>query len=98
MILIESIKMDIRIKRTFAKQYEKAPKNIRWAFDQRIVIFRQDPFHPFLHNHALTGVYKGYRSINITGDWRALYKEVLLDDNKVIIEFHLLGTHSQLYK
>lgn len=90
--------MDVRYDKVFRKQYRKANKNIRSAFAARLLLFHSNSFHPFLHNHALTGSYKGYRSINITGDWRALYKEVQFDDDKVIVEFHLLGTHSQLYK
>ena len=72
---IARTKMDIRIKRKFAKQNEKAPKQVQQALDQRLIFFQQNPFHPLLNNHALTGKYKGFRSINISGDWRALYKE-----------------------
>ncbi|GAI64559.1 unnamed protein product, partial [marine sediment metagenome] len=35
-----------------------------------------------------------YRSINITGDWRALYSK----PDKDIIIFEALGIHSQLYR
>jgi len=40
---------------------------------------------------------EGYRSINITGDWRALY--TIKGDGKggEIAVFEILGTHSQLY-
>lgn len=82
----------------FEKLLNKAPRAIKRAYRQRFNIFLSDPFHPLLHNHLLTGNYKGYRSINITGDWRVLYKEVMLDDEHMIIEFHLFGTHSQLYR
>lgn len=71
---------------------------IQRAFDQRIAVFQREPFHPFLHNHALTGFYKGYRSINVTGDWRALYEENRSVAGEIIIEFKLFGTHSQLYR
>lgn len=90
--------MDIRIKQRFAKQYEKAPKIIQRAFDQRIAVFQKDPFHPLFHNHALKGSYKGYRSINVTGDWRALYLESRSVTGEIIVEFKLFGTHSQLYR
>jgi mRNA-degrading endonuclease YafQ of YafQ-DinJ toxin-antitoxin module len=39
----------------------------------------------------------GYRSINVTGDWRALYSEQQ-QNGKEIIVFEMLGTHSQLYQ
>jgi len=82
----------------FEKLLRKAPRLVRRAYQQRLTIFLRDQFHPFLNNHLLIGSYKGYRSINVTGDWRALYKEIIIDDDRLIIEFHLLGTHSQLYR
>lgn len=35
-----------------------------------------DQYSPLLNNHSLTGKWRGYRSINITGDWRAIFVEV----------------------
>ena len=77
----------------FNKQLKKAPLSIKIALRQRLGLFIADQFHPQLNNHTLTGKYKGYRSINITGDWRAIYSE-----EKDAGIFELLGTHSQLYK
>jgi len=42
----------------------------------------------------LVGELRGYRSINITGDWRAIFMEI---DGGKIIYFVAIGTHSQLY-
>ncbi len=83
----------IDYSRRFDKELRKAPLKIKIAFKNRREIFNQDSFHPQLNNHQLTGKYKGFKSVNITGDWRAIYSE----RNGVII-FELLGTHSQLYK
>jgi len=80
----------------FLKQHKKAPQNVRNVWIKRLTMFNQDPFHPLLNNHALTGQLSGYRSINVTGDWRALYSEYKEDDEKIII-FKAIGTHSQLY-
>ena len=46
-----------------------------------------------LNNHPLKGKWSGYRSINISGDLRALYKE--MGEDKVI--FTNIGSHNQLY-
>ena len=54
----------------------------------------KDKYSTLLNNHSLTGKYTGCKSINITGDWRAIFEEI--NDN--IIYFVELGTHSQLYK
>ncbi len=81
----------------FDKQLKKAPLNIKIAFKKRLTIFIKDPFNSRLRNHQLTGKLKNYRSINITGDWRALYSSNKINKENVII-FEALGTHSQLYK
>ncbi|MEK7534542.1 MAG: type II toxin-antitoxin system mRNA interferase toxin, RelE/StbE family [Patescibacteria group bacterium] len=80
----------------FLKQHKKAPQNVRKAWIKRLNLFKEDPFHPLLNNHALTGELSGHRSINITGDWRALYSEYT-EEEETFIVFEVIGTHSQLY-
>lgn len=77
----------------FKKSYKKLTPKLRSKVDQKLLLFRQSPFATELHNHALVGAFSGYRSINITGDYRAIYREV--SDDMII--FARLGTHSQLY-
>lgn len=91
-------KMDIQYARAFRKQYDQVDVKIRSAFKKRLEIFSTNPQNPFLHNHKLVGWYQGFRSINIAGDWRAIFEEMILGDGKLVIVFHTLGTHSQLYK
>ena len=73
----------------------KADKKIQSAFFERLRLFEDNPFYPMLDNHRLTGKYEGCRSINITGDWRAIFREF---ENYGLVSFETLGTHSQLYK
>lgn len=82
----------------FIKDIRKAPAIIREATAKRIEIFLKEPFNPLLNNHRLIGNYKGYRSINISGDWRAIFSEFVNSEGNKIIIFKVLGTHSQLYK
>ena len=85
----------IDFSKRFEKDLRKAPRKIQIAFRSRLEVFLTDKFNPVLNNHALTGRYAGYRSINITGDWRAVFRELHEDE---IIYFDILGTHSKLYK
>ena len=87
--------MRVKFSRRFEKRYNRAPKKIRKAFDSRLEIFIADKFHPTLNNHALIGKFAGYRSLNITGDWRAVFREM---DSGERVYFDLIGSHSQLYK
>lgn len=84
--------MKIRFNASFRKQYKRADRKIKKAFLKRLELFQSNPHNAILRNHSLSGNHREYRSINITGDWRALYVE-----KNEIVEFQLLGTHSQLY-
>jgi len=85
--------MRILFHKNFSKNYNKLPEQIRNAFKARLKLFLQDSFHPLLNNHALAGEWRGFRSISVTGDFRAFYK--LLDETTV--EFAIIDTHSNLY-
>lgn len=97
--------MFISLNKKFSKQRNKAPLEVKKAFAERLRLFMRDPFNPALNNHSLQGKFKDMRSINITGDWRALYSErsgseasYSEDESNQVIIFELLGTHSKLYK
>lgn len=89
--------MKIKFTKSFKKQYQKAPSKIQKIFDRKITLFIKNRYNPLLRNHALSGKLRGYKSINITGDWRAIFIENKRN-KKVVAIFVLLGTHSKLYK
>ena len=86
--------MRIVLHRNFEKQYAKLQKQTKVHTKERLALFLRDEFHPILNNHPLRGKYVGYRSINITGDLRALYRRGEHDDRI----FTLIDTHSNLYR
>jgi len=86
--------MRIDYSKRFLKRLQKCPSGIIGAFQERLKIFIEDKYHPLLNNHALTGQWRGYRSINITGDWRAVYQD---REGGAAVYFTAIGTHSQLY-
>ena len=86
--------MSVTYNRTFKKQFQKAPSYIKEAFRERMRHFLGDPFHPLLNTHQLKQEWRDHRSINVTGDWRAIY----FPFTDTHIEFRAIGTHSQLYK
>ena len=85
--------MKIRFHKNFNKQYKKLRQAQKEKVQERLVLFLKDPFHLILGNHPLKGKYTGYRSINITGDLRAVYKFV--SERECI--FVAIDTHSSLY-
>lgn len=86
--------MHIDYAHRFIKQLKKSPKSVQRAFGERLELFLTKANHPLLHNHSLKGEYAGYRSLNVTGDWRAIFQEI----NGSTTYFIMIGTHSQLYK
>ena len=80
--------------RSFKKRYKKISSKIRNQFDKRLILFEKEPFHPVLNNHQLTGERIGQWSINVTGNWRAIY--VFSGEDTVI--FIDIDTHPNLYR
>ena len=85
--------MTFRFHRNFEKQYKKLKVSEKKKAQKRLLLFLQNPYHPVLNNHPLKGKYLDYRSINITGDLRAIYK--LISDSEVV--FIAVDSHSNLY-
>jgi len=85
--------MIIDFHRNFKKRYKKIPVKVRVQFDKRLLLFQNDSFHSLLGNHSLSGDRDGQWSINVTGDWRALY---IWMDSKTVL-FLDIDKHSNLY-
>ena len=79
--------------RMFERQFKKAPAAIREKIEERIELLSVDEYNHILQNHKLNTPYATFRSINITGDWRLLYRRV--DANTMYLR--AVGTHHKLY-
>lgn len=88
--------MKVRYSPYFYKRYQKVDVRIRNSIDQKIALFTKNPNDPELNNHSLREPYKGLRSIDVTVDWRALYQELVIEED-IVAYFVALGTHDQLY-
>ena len=86
--------MIILYHKNFEKDFKKLSAKRKEKCKERLALFFQDEFGLILGNHPLRGKYQGYRSINIGGDLRALYKKTAR--NAVI--FVAVNTHNKLYK
>lgn len=85
--------MKILFHNNFKKEYKKLTSREQRKCDERVLLFGENPYSTVLKNHPLHGVFKGFRSISIMGDIRAIYE--LIDDD--IAYFITIGTHSDLY-
>lgn len=85
--------MKVFTSKKFEKMFRKCHQEIKNKFIDRLKIFKKNNYNPILNNHPLSGKLKGLRSINVSGDFRAIFEEKSED-----IIFVAIGSHSQLYK
>src|SRR5438093_626799 len=81
----------------FIKLYKKADVRIRKQVDDKLRIFGKNPHDLGLRNHELHGEWEGYRSIDITNDYRAIYKKAQ-EGEEAKPYFVAIGTHEELYE
>lgn len=79
--------------RIFERQYKKLPQSLRDKMWERLSLLIADDLNPLLNDHKLGPPYEAYRSINITGDYRLVYKYI----GKDTYYLRAIGTHHQLY-
>ncbi|HEX8932502.1 MAG TPA: type II toxin-antitoxin system mRNA interferase toxin, RelE/StbE family [Patescibacteria group bacterium] len=76
------------------KKIKKLDKKLFAKVDKQLKIFTDNPKHPSLRTHKLTGKNENVWSISITMSIRLVYK--IIDDN--IYYFVDIGTHDEVYK
>jgi addiction module RelE/StbE family toxin len=78
--------------KNFKKRLKRVPKKIQDKFEEKLKIFISNSFSAELNNHKLSSEWVGHRSIDITGDLRAVYK--MEGDTAIFLE---IDNHSNLY-
>lgn len=86
----------VKYSKLFDKQRRALPLEVKIAFLEARELFLENPNHPSLRNHSLRNEFSEYRSIDITADYRAIYRK-RLERKKEIITFYMIGTHKELY-
>ena len=88
--------MEIEFSPIFRKQYLKVNVRIRNKTNDCLRVFKNNPNDLQLNNHALKREWEGYRSIDITNNYRAIYEKKKVGEI-TIAYFVAPGTHKQLY-
>ena len=84
--------MRVEYKKCFQKKFKKLPTQLREQFYRRLEMFIEDKFDKTLNNHSVDKAFPDCISMNVTGDYRAIFKE---EDN--VVTFITIDTHSELY-
>lgn len=85
--------MQFFFKGKFDHSYEKLHPKVKERFKERRELFSREPNCKILNLHKLSGKYEGMWSINITGDYRAIFDK---QENGLIV-FVDIDTHSKLF-
>ena len=89
--------MQVIFHKYFIKRYKKLTPKIQKKFDAQLTIFYANKYDARLNNHALHGKFASYRSIDVTGDIRAVYKEIETKARRDNVVFADIGSHTELY-
>ncbi len=82
--------MVIEYSHQFLKMYKRLPAQVQQAAEAKENIFRENPFHPSLRTHKLTGKLRDYWAFSIGYNYRIIYSFVTTRQ----VHWHAVGTHS----
>ena len=85
--------MDIVFSSRFKKEHKKLSESKKKLFSERLMLFKKYPRNPLLNMYKLKGDKKGLVSINITGDYRAIFSK-----RGKVMTFCSIGNHNNIYK
>jgi len=83
-----------RFKKIYKKWSNQHPE-LKAHFAKKIVQFEEDPFHPSLKTHTLSGVLKGLWSFRITYEHRLVFDFV--DGSRTQVVLIDIGSHEEVY-
>lgn len=75
------------------KKIKRKDRKLANRIEKQIALFEENPKHPSLRTHKLSGTMDNMWSISITTSIRMVY--ILLNENSVI--FVKIGTHDEVY-
>lgn len=75
------------------KKWQKKHPELMDRFKERLYLFSEQPFHPSLKTHSLSGSLKNYSAFSITYEYRLVFR--FISDNKALLVD--IGTHDDVY-
>jgi len=87
--------MRLRYSQKFAFSLRKLAAADKRMVIQAIELFQEQPFHPSLRNHALTGRLSGKRAIVVDYDTRIIFTERGNYQDVTLLD---VGGHAEVYR
>jgi len=89
-------KLRIEFSTLFNKKLSQLSPAMLVSFKQTLDLFIDNPYHKAFRRHFLKKEYGGFESIDITEDYRAIFKQSKVG-NAIVTKFYNIGTNSELY-
>jgi len=86
--------MTLRTTNRFDKAFARLAVRDQRRVEAALTLFMDQPFHPALKNHGLTGKLRGLRAISAGYDLRIVYEE---QDGHAKVLLLNTGTHDEVY-
>lgn len=74
----------------FVRTYKKLPERLKLEVKEKIELFIDDQFHPYLKTHKLKGALAGRWSFSVNYDYRIIFRYVTKNE----IALLAIGDHS----
>jgi len=75
------------------KKWKKKHPELISKFEEKLTLFCEEPYHPSLKMHSLSGNLKDYSSLSITYEYRLIF-QFISEDKVLLID---IGTHDEVY-
>ncbi len=86
--------MTLRTTNRFDKAFARLSERDQRRVEAVLTLFMDQPFHPALKNHGLTGKLRGLRAIRAGYDLRVVYEEEGAHATVLLLN---TGTHDEVY-
>ena len=86
--------MTVHTTSRFEKAFARLGKRDQRRVEAALALFMDQPFHPALKNHGLTGKLRGLRAISAGYDLRIVYEE---EGGHATVILLNTGTHDEVY-
>ena len=92
----KAFSLRFEFSRLFDRKLRQLPTDVIISFKETLELLLENPNNEKLRRHFLKEKFSGYQSIDVTDDYRSIFRETKTE-NTIIIKFHTIGTHKDLY-
>jgi addiction module RelE/StbE family toxin len=88
--------IEIFLDEGFKRSFRKIIRNnidIKNKFTEKLELLKENPYHPFLKTHKLSGKLQNYMAFSIDYNFRVVFK--FINNNTVLLID--IGTHEEVY-